>query len=160
MCIEVPVKPTGQMRHRHGRRGGYKDPKQTTRENTIKTYLSPHAPCVPHTGMIGIDITAYYPMPKQKPAFLKGIKAPKWADLCERGIIRPCVTPDIDNLAKQILDCMNGWFFKDDRQVVRLTVNKYYGYIPKWVIKITGESIVDKIKAFLSGLGRKVDYAV
>lgn len=35
--------------------------------------------------------------------------------------------PDIDNLAKFVLDCMNKTFFCDDSQVVLLHCNKVYG---------------------------------
>lgn len=40
--------------------------------------------------------------------------------------IRPTVKPDLDNIAKAILDALNGVAFKDDNQVVRLIVSKYY----------------------------------
>ena len=34
---------------------------------------------------------------------------------------------DIDNVAKSILDALNGFAYEDDCQVVRLTVSKEYG---------------------------------
>ena len=34
---------------------------------------------------------------------------------------------DIDNVAKSILDALNGYAYEDDCQVVRLTVSKEYG---------------------------------
>ena len=34
---------------------------------------------------------------------------------------------DIDNIAKSILDALNGFAYEDDCQVVRLTVSKEYG---------------------------------
>lgn len=34
--------------------------------------------------------------------------------------------PDIDNLVKWVLDCMNGVVFHDDRQIVALSCQKNY----------------------------------
>jgi Holliday junction resolvase RusA-like endonuclease len=42
------------------------------------------------------------------------------------GDIRPTSKPDLDNVAKGILDAMNDIVFKDDKQVVVLTVSKKY----------------------------------
>lgn len=38
----------------------------------------------------------------------------------------PSVRPDIDNYLKAVLDAMNGVVFKDDGQIVSLTVSKAY----------------------------------
>lgn len=38
----------------------------------------------------------------------------------------PIKKPDIDNIAKVILDAMNGFVFKDDNQVSKITVEKRY----------------------------------
>ena len=35
--------------------------------------------------------------------------------------------PDLDNLAKSILDACNNLLFKDDSQIVGLTIGKHYG---------------------------------
>ena len=37
------------------------------------------------------------------------------------------VTHDVDNVAKAVLDALNGVFWRDDRQVVRLTSEKFEG---------------------------------
>lgn len=42
------------------------------------------------------------------------------------GKIRPTVKPDCDNIAKNINDALNGIAYPDDKQIVSLTVNKYY----------------------------------
>lgn len=39
--------------------------------------------------------------------------------------------PDCDNMAKIALDALNGIAYKDDSQIVKLTVNKEYGEDPK-----------------------------
>ena len=48
-------------------------------------------------------------------------------------------TPDIDNLAKMVLDSANGDFFVDDKQVVELNCIKRYikqGEQPKTIVMI------------------------
>lgn len=40
--------------------------------------------------------------------------------------LRPIVKPDCDNIAKNINDSLNGILYPDDKQIVSLTVNKYY----------------------------------
>lgn len=54
----------------------------------------------------------------------------------ERGLIRPSVRPDIDNLVKIVLDGLNGVAFVDDKQVVELTAVKYYSATPRTDIAI------------------------
>lgn len=51
---------------------------------------------------------------------------------CLTGVERPTKKPDVDNVAKAYLDAMNGVVYKDDAQIVYLTVSKHYGLSP-WV---------------------------
>lgn len=50
--------------------------------------------------------------------------------------IRPVVRPDIDNLLKLVLDALNNRFFLDDKQVVSLSVEKFYSEIPRTEVEI------------------------
>ena len=50
------------------------------------------------------------------------------------GLTRPSVRPDIDNLAKAILDALNGVLFKDDGQVVEMKAMKCYSANPRVVV--------------------------
>ena len=43
-----------------------------------------------------------------------------------QGEIMPTVTPDIDNCLKSILDGMNGITWKDDKQVIKCSIEKLY----------------------------------
>lgn len=38
--------------------------------------------------------------------------------------------PDLDNVAKAVLDALNGVVYQDDKQVIRLTATKRYGSAP------------------------------
>lgn len=53
-----------------------------------------------------------------------------------QGEIRPMKKPDADNIAKSILDGLNGVAYADDKQVVELSVKKYYGTLERVEIDI------------------------
>jgi len=53
--------------------------------------------------------------------------------------IYPTIKPDTDNIAKSILDSLNGIAYKDDKQVVMLTVEKWYAEVPSvsvWISEV------------------------
>ena len=50
--------------------------------------------------------------------------------------ISPTKKPDIDNIAKSILDAMNKFVFKIDNQVSKISVEKRYGEKEKVYVKI------------------------
>ena len=51
----------------------------------------------------------------------------------------PTKKPDTDNIAKTILDSLNGIAFEDDKQVVALLVKKLYGEEAKVVVSLKNE---------------------
>ena len=55
----------------------------------------------------------------------KSISKKKRADMLERKIW-PAKKPDSDNIAKVVLDALNGIAYHDDTQVISLTVTKAY----------------------------------
>lgn len=50
--------------------------------------------------------------------------------------IYPTVKPDTDNIAKSILDALNGIAYNDDKQVVTLIVQKWYAEVPSVSVMI------------------------
>jgi len=44
--------------------------------------------------------------------------------------------PDVDNVAKSILDALNGLAYKDDNQVSKLIVDKQYGIENKIIVEL------------------------
>ena len=79
-------------------------------------------------GRVAVEITAYMKIPKSTSKNL--------IDDMLAGNISPTKKPDVDNIAKSILDAMNQYVFKDDNQVSKVTVEKKYGEIEKVHIKV------------------------
>ena len=115
----IEGEPQGKGRHRTTKTGHTYTPQKTLLyENWIKTcYLSRVGEKMLH-GPIKASIEAYYTIPKSKS---KNVKAQM-----EKGIIRPVKKPDVDNIAKAVFDSLNGIAYKDDAQVVELSMSKYY----------------------------------
>ncbi len=115
----VEGEPQGKGRHRTTKTGHTYTPQKTVLyENWIKTcYLSRVGEKVLQ-GPLKATIEAYYTIPKSKS---KNIK-----EQMRKNIIRPQKKPDSDNVAKAVLDSLNGIAYKDDAQVVDLFVHKYY----------------------------------
>ena len=72
-------------------------------------------------GPIEMSLTFYMPIPasasKKKQAAL---------------LVSPHVNkPDIDNLQKMVLDCLNGVLFNDDRQIYKILAVKLYDFNPR-----------------------------
>jgi len=55
---------------------------------------------------------------------------------CQCGSVVPTVKPDLDNLAKTVLDAMNKTVYKDDSQIVDLVVRKRYADKPCTIVSI------------------------
>lgn len=72
---------------------------------------------------ISISITAYFKIPKSA-------NKSSHAAMVE-GSIRPLKKCDTDNIAKIILDGLNGIAYPDDKQIVSLSVEKWYSESPR-----------------------------
>lgn len=70
-----------------------------------------------------VRITAYFPIPTRTP------KSLRHKMLC--GEVRHVTKPDSDNVAKSVLDALNGVAFRDDSQVCELCVSKFYDDEPR-----------------------------
>jgi Holliday junction resolvase RusA-like endonuclease len=132
MMFTIPITPKAQKRDRIGSRGGhgfsYKDKGQKLEEDKILTLMYEHRPPEPLQGPLSLEVKAYLPIPKSKPK--------KWQAAALSGEIRPTTKPDCSNLIKNLEDIMNGVFIGDDRQVVSLSVEKWYGDPARWEINL------------------------
>ena len=69
------------------------------------------------------------------------IAVPKSATKKERQALlsaRPMKKPDLDNVAKIILDALNGVAYEDDKQVTSLTIYREWGETPQVEVWILG----------------------
>lgn len=134
MEFELGIIPTPQARVRHGiSKGGFvtafKSGMQIRNEQTLEACLLEHKPQRPAGGAISLSFTAVIPVPQS-------VSKKKKAEMLA-GSMRPTKKPDIDNLAKQILDAMTRLqFWEDDKQIVELHCRKVYGESGKWIVEI------------------------
>lgn len=82
----------------------------------------------PDDAMLEIEIEAYFSIPKS------ASKKKRAAMLT--GEIRPTKRPDADNVLK-CMDALNGIAFRDDSQIVRAVVDKFYDAAPRLIVTIT-----------------------
>lgn len=131
--IEIPGPPVGKGRPRAGKtRDGrpvmYTPDKTLVYENYIKWIYTATYKSLKLCGPLSVSICVGYPVPKSAS---KKDRARMFSDS-----IRPAKKPDCDNIAKIILDALNGVAYDDDRQVVELIVLKLYRDVPSTVVQI------------------------
>lgn len=125
----IPGKVQAKQRPRFNGKFAY-TPKQTVEyENWIRTcLLDKYKEIKPFEKPLKAKIIAYYEIPKSTSK-----KKRQQMLNCE---IFPTVKPDTDNIAKSILDSLNGIAYLDDKQIVKLEVEKYYSQAPSTVVMI------------------------
>ena len=121
--FSVEGDPVAKGRPKFSSRGGFVKtytPKKTVtyehlvREEAVKAIGSSE----PLETPVGVFIYIRLPIPKSYPK--------KRREACLNGFEKPCKKPDLDNLAKSVMDAMNGVVFKDDSQIVSLHCKKVY----------------------------------
>lgn len=127
ITFEIPGQPQGKARARTTKFGSYTPEKTVLYENYIKlcyqqvtNYISEKA--------LKVYIKACFEPPKS-------VSKAKRVDMLTDKL-RPTKKPDIDNIAKVVLDALNGIAYKDDTQVVSLEVVKFYKSTPSVIVEI------------------------
>lgn len=112
MRFEIDFTPT-KRRPRIKSNGQSYDPKENQREKRamVAAFKAQCGAVAPLEGAVSAKVDIYRRMPKNRPKKL----------LRERDTYKP----DADNIAKAVLDAMNGLAFVDDSQVVSLSVTKH-----------------------------------
>jgi len=101
-------------------------------------------------GAIGIEIELYYGISKttklkkdklvellkENGVNTEGSKSELWVRVCEKNIVKAILKPDLDNVAKAILDALNGIAYIDDNQVVELIVRKKRSVNPRAEVEL------------------------
>ena len=122
--------PVGKQRPRATIIGGHAKiytPKKTVSYEALvrSSFLSKYRKGLQQitNGYVKVEINVYYQL--EKPHFIKhGINSEGHKKLS--GEILPTKKPDVDNIAKTILDALNGVIYRDDAQVIELVVKKSY----------------------------------
>lgn len=129
--LEILGKPMGKQRVKFGKGFAY-TPKETVNyENYVKTLFQSKYGQPLLQGKVNISLKAYFSIPKST--------SKKQKNKMLLGDVKPLRKPDCDNIAKVILDSLNNIAYKDDKQVVSLTVKKFYSDIPKVCIELWEE---------------------
>ena len=121
----VKKRPRASMRNGHA---VVYTPKDTVNyENLVRyTYQSDVGKKL--DGAIEMSVKAYFPIPKS-------ISKKKHEILSSE--TEPClVHKDIDNVCKLLMDSINGIAFDDDKQIYKLTGEKYYSDTPRVEIEL------------------------
>ena len=129
--FEIPGKITGKGRPRVNTTTAiaYTPAKTKEYEELVKQYfIIKYRRINPLEGRIKINITAYFSVPKNT--------SKKQEENMLNNTISPTKKPDIDNIAKIILDALNKLAFKDDNQITKLEIEKKYGTEEKISVKV------------------------
>jgi len=122
--------PVAKGRPRYTKRGiAYTPQKTSNYENLVKlSYLEIPREKYLNGEQLQAEIIAFFSIPKSKPKKLQ-LKMLS-------GEVRHTKRPDLDNIAKSVLDSLNGIAYNDDSQIVTLSVSKYYSLEPRTEIRI------------------------
>ena len=114
--------PVAQGRPRFARRGSFVqayDPKKSREyKDTVYSVAVQNKPARPMDGPLSVRIDAYFTLPKSAKRAEKILAESESLFHIKKG--------DADNIAKAVLDSLNGIIFKDDSQVSRLIVTQKY----------------------------------
>ncbi|WP_446897458.1 RusA family crossover junction endodeoxyribonuclease [Clostridium sp. LBM24168] len=125
----VPGEPMGKQRPKFNRwtKSAHTPEKTLNYETYVKElYVTNKLPML--EGYIRVDITAFYRIPKST--------SNKKRQQMLNNELLPDKKPDLDNVAKIICDALNSIAYLDDKQIVSLTVNKFYSEQPQVVVKL------------------------
>lgn len=121
----IPV-PQGRPRARAYRVGAATrvqvyDP-ATSRDwkRTVLAQVLEHKPPTPVEGPLSMTLHFFLPRPRSLP----------------KRVEFPTTRPDLDNFAKAVLDALRGVIYRDDAQIVHLSVSKHYNDVPGVSIRL------------------------
>ena len=135
----IPGEPKAKARPRTTRTGHTYTPERTVNyENWVKLcYQNSENNFMYESEPLIAEIAAFFTIASSK--------SKKDKNAMEAGRIKPTKKPDADNIAKIILDSLNGLAYKDDSQVVILNVAKFYSNMPRVEVNIySAEEVQDE----------------
>jgi Holliday junction resolvase RusA-like endonuclease len=123
--------PKGKGRPRMTARGRTYTPKDTVQyENLVRIEYRRQCGDFKFQDGTPLDarITAYFSIPQSV--------SKKKRQMMMEHKVRPTKKPDVDNVAKVVLDSINGVAYHDDAQVVDCQVRKFYSDNPRIVVTL------------------------
>lgn len=128
--FNIPGEPVAKGRPRVTKSGFAYTPEKTTNyENWVKMcFINKNKDFKPLENRVKVKLLAYFEIPKS-------VSKKKRCEMMDN-IISPTKKPDTDNVAKAVLDSLNGLAYADDKQVVALLVQKYYSDRPRVEVEI------------------------
>lgn len=129
--LEINESITGKARPRMNTRTGraYTPTKTKNHEFLIRQlFIIKYPDFEPIEERIKIKIIAFFELPKKRSKLSE-------AEMLAN-IVSPVKKPDIDNIAKIILDSLNKFAYLDDTQVTKLEIEKRYARSPKINVEI------------------------
>lgn len=132
----VPGQPQGKGRAKVSTRGGFGrayTPEKTESYETriISQYVAAYKDAELLCGEVNMQITAWFPI-------VKGTSK-KQEQRMLRQEVNPTKKPDADNIAKVICDALNGVAYRDDTQIINLSITKRYAEKPGVDVVISDE---------------------
>lgn len=132
MIITIPGKPVGKERPKF-RRAGFKvityTPPATKKYEKEVARIYKQSAGVLYTEIpLRVRILAKFPIPESW--------SKKNKEKALKDEIKPNKKPDLDNIAKIILDGLNGVAYTDDKQVTSLEIEKVYSDTPCVVVYV------------------------
>lgn len=132
MIITIPGKPVGKARPRFHRAGfkviTYTPPATKKYEKEVARIYKQSAGVLYTEIPLRVRILAKFPILESW--------SKKNKEKALKGEIKPNKKPDLDNIAKIILDGLNGVAYTDDKQVTSLEIEKVYSDTPCVVVYI------------------------
>ena len=127
--LTIQGTPVAKGRPRLGRYGTYTPKKTQEYEEYIKAcWIAEFGRICPIDKPLAVKLVFYMPIPKS---------ATKRArNEITQGILKHTKKPDLDNMAKAVLDALNRLAYKDDSQIYSLTLYKTYDDTPCIIVTI------------------------
>lgn len=127
ITFTIHGEPRGKGRPRFSRGRVYTPEETTAYEGLVALSYRNEAKGYKFTSPVGVRILALQKPPK---------KSKKVTEKMLSGEILPTKRPDLDNIAKIILDGLNKVAWDDDTQVVQLQIEKRYATPPQVMVQV------------------------
>ena len=130
ITLTIPGKPYAQQRPRFYRAGRFVKTYDTLykEKRQIVALISSQVGNELIQEPLRVELNFFLEIPKSY--------SRKKRERCLFGLIAHTKKPDLDNMAKFYLDCMNKIVYRDDSQIYELIVSKHYSDSPKTLIAV------------------------